>query len=188
VTFAVKSACSEATLDLFWVDTSCQEVFRGLIPPGGTVWQDSWDTHVFRLRDHTTHRLVKEMLVARVEGARDRTAYWKGPPTELPLVVVHEGDAPMPESPPVECTRGGGRAALIHIKNERKSGPIALMQLDTDCKEDGWGRPPRFIPPGTTVDVHTSEGHAFRLRDATGALLADLPPAMLDTTTYITVP
>jgi hypothetical protein len=29
VTFAIKTRCSEASLDVFWVDESCHEVFRG---------------------------------------------------------------------------------------------------------------------------------------------------------------
>lgn len=185
VTFAIKTRCSEASLDVFWVDESCHEVFRGMIAPGATFWQDSWEGHVFRVRDHATHRLVNELTPARVEGAQDREKYWKGPRTELPLVVVREGDKPIPEAPPPECTRGGGRAAALHVKNERKSELIALMRVDADCKETGM---PQMIEPGHTADVRASEGHAFRVRDMSGALLQDIVPTFLDTSTYITVP
>jgi hypothetical protein len=184
VTFALKSGCSEATLDLFWVDESCHEIFKGLVGPGQTLWQDSWDSHVFRVRDHATHRLVSELTPTRVAGARDRDDYWKGPPTELPRVVLRESDAPIPETAPPECFRGGGRAAILHVKNERKSS-IALMRVDLDCSENNM---PRLIAPGTTFDTHTSEGHAFRVRDASGALLLDIVPTILDTTTYLSVP
>lgn len=185
VTFAVKTRCSETSLDVFWVDESCHEVFRGIVAPGATFWQDSWEGHVFRLRDHATHRLVRELSPARVEGAVDREKYWKGARTELPLVVVHEGDVPIPEAPVPECTRGGGRAAVLHVRNERKTEPIALMRVDFDCKETG---KPQMIVPGATADVGCSEGHAFRVRDSAGALLQDVVPTFLDTSTYITVP
>ena len=187
VTFAVTSHCTDATLDLFWVDASCHEVFRGILSPGQTLWQDSWDTHVFRLRDHATHKLVKELAPSPLSTARDRSSYWKGPPTELPMVTLHEGDVAIPEMRPLECTRGGGRGAVLHVKNDRKT-PVAIMQIDTDCKETGWGRPPRIIPPGQSFDTNTSEGHAFRVRDSSGGLLVDIAPTMLDTTTYLTFP
>jgi hypothetical protein len=185
VTFAIKTRCSEASLDVFWVDESCHEVFRGIIAPGTMFWQDSYEGHVVRVRDHATHRLLSELAPTRVEGAQDRDKYWKGARTELPLVVIHEGDAVLPEAPVAECTRGGGRAALLKVRNERKTEPIALMRVDFDCKETGL---PRMIAPGTTAEVGTSEGHAFRVRDSAGALLLDVVPTFLDTTTYLSVP
>jgi len=185
VTFAVKTRCSEAALDVFWVDDSCREIFRGIVGPGATFWQDSWEGHVFRVRDHATHRLVSELTPTRVAGAQDREKYWEGKRTELPLVVVHEGDTPIPEAPPAECTRGGGRAAVLHVRNERKTEPIALMRVDFDCKETG---KTQMIEPGATADVGCSEGHAFRVRDSSGALLLDVVPTFLDTSTYLTVP
>jgi hypothetical protein len=185
VTFAVKTRCSESSLDVFWVDEACHEVFRGIVAPGATFWQDSWEGHVFRVRDHATRRLVRELSPARVDGAVDREKYWKGSRTELPLVVVHEGDMPIPEAAVPECTRGGGRAAVLHVRNERKTEPIALMRVDFDCKETG---KPQMIAPGATADVGCSEGHAFRVRDASGVLLQDVVPTFLDTSTYITVP
>jgi hypothetical protein len=185
VTFAIKTRCSEASLDVFFVDESCHEVFRGIIAPGATFWQDSWEGHVFRVRDHATRRLVSEVAPTRVTGAEDRETYWKGARTELPLVVVHESDLPIPEGPAPECTRGGGRAAMLHVRNDRKTEPVALMRVDFDCKETG---KPQMIAPGTVADVGASEGHAFRVRDASGALLLDVVPTLLDTSTYITVP
>lgn len=185
VTFSLKSGCSSTAVDVMWVDESCHESFRGLLAPGATFLQDTWDTHVFRLRDHVTHRLIKELVPTQVEGAKDRDTYWKGPPTELPPVVVREGDAPIAEGSPPECMRGGGRAARLHIKNERKSGAIALMTVDMECKE---GARPHLILPGTTITRSTSEGHAFRIRDENGGLLTEILPTSLDTTTYLTLP
>ncbi|MDB4943254.1 MAG: beta domain [Labilithrix sp.] len=185
VTFALRTRCSERSLDVFWVDASCREVFRGIVAPGSTFWQDSWEGHVFRVRDHATHRLVNEISPARVDGAVDREKYWKGARTELPLVVVHEGDDPIPESPVPECTRGGGRAAILHVRNDRKAEPVALMRIDFDCKETG---KPQMVAAGTAADVQCSEGHGFRIRDSSGALLQDVIPTMPDTTTYLTIP
>ncbi|MEO7110614.1 MAG: hypothetical protein ABI183_09265 [Polyangiaceae bacterium] len=45
-----------------------------------------------------------------------------------------------------------------------------------------------MIEAGKKYDVHASEGHAFRIRDASGALLLDVPPVSLDTSTYLTAP
>lgn len=59
------------------------------------------------------------------------------------------------------------------------------MRVDFDCKETG---KPQLIAPGAVADVGTSEGHAFRVRDVSGALLLDIVPTFLDTNTYITVP
>ena len=185
VTFALKTRCSEAALDVFWVDESCHEVFRGMVGPGATFWQDSWEGHVFRVRDHVTRRLLGELQPNRVAGAQDREKYWEGTRTELPLVVVHEGDTSIPEAPPPECTRGGGRVAMLHVRNERSTEPVALMRVDFDCKETG---KPQMIAPGTTADVGCSEGHAFRVRDSSGVLLLDVVPTFLDTSTYLTVP
>lgn len=170
---------------MLWVDESCHEVFRGIVGPGATFWQDSWEGHVFRVRDHVTRRLIGEVKPTRVAGAQDREKYWEGTRTELPLVVVHEGDTPIPEAPPPECTRGGGRAAVLHVRNERKTEPVALTRVDFDCKETG---KPQMIAPGATADVGCSEGHAFRVRDSSGVLLLDVVPTFLDTSTYLTVP
>ena len=184
VTFALKSSCSKELLDLFWVDDSCHEIFKGIVHPGEVFWQDSWDSHVFRLRDHATHKLVKEFTPQAVGGAPDRAAYWKGPPTELPLVAVKEGDRPITETAPPECAHGGGRAAMIHFRNDRKDAPIFVMSVDAQCQEHLM----KQLDAGAKVDWHTSEGHAFRVRDAAGALLVDVPPTSLDTATYLSVP
>jgi len=186
VTLALRSTCTTTTVDIFWVDFKCQEVFSGVLAPGETWNQETWDSHPFRLRDHATHRLVKEFVAPQVAGAPDREKYLKGPPTELPVVVIREGDAPIAEAPPPECTRGGGRAATLHVRNERKDGGmLALVTVDSKCKESPqvWR-----VEPGAAFDMPTSEGSAFRIRDASGALLADVLPTSLDTTTYLTVP
>lgn len=186
VTLALKSTCTTTTLDIFWVDYKCQEIFSGTLAPGETWHQETWDSHPFRLRDHATHRLVKELIAPQVAGAPDREQYEKGPPTKLPLVVIRDEDAPLAEAPPPECTRFGGRAATLHVRNERKSGgPIALVNIGLACEESAevWR-----VDPGETFDMPTSEGNAFRIRDASGALLADILPTSLDTTTYVTVP
>ena len=184
VTVALKSACSKELLDVFWVDTSCHEIFKGIVHPGEVFWQDTWDSHVFRLRDHATHKLVKEITPQAVGGAPDRAAYWKGPPTELPVVTVKEGDQPITETAPPECAHGGGRAAMIHVHNERKDAPIVIMSVDAQCQEHFM----KQLDAGGKADWHTSEGHAFRVRDIAGALLVDVPPTSLDTATYLTVP
>ncbi|HEX7665662.1 MAG TPA: hypothetical protein VF407_14145 [Polyangiaceae bacterium] len=186
VTFALKSTCTSTRADLFWVDTSCREIFRGTVAPSETIWADSWEGHVFRLRDHATHRLIREFSPTAVDGAPDRDKSWKGPPTELPLVTVAQSQAPIAEGPPAECTHGGGRGAVLHVKNDRTDGPIAVSLVDfASCQERN---PPAFVRPGEKLDMRTSEGHAYRVRNAEGQLVLDIPPTSLDTTTYLTLP
>ena len=183
VTFALKSSCSKDVLDVFWVDTSCREVFKGFIHPGEVYWSNNWDSHRYRLRNHVTHKLVKEFTPQAVSGAPDRETSWKGPPTELPVVTVKESDQPITETPPPECTHSGSRAAMIHIHNDRKD-TVVVTSVDRECQEQ-WNTE---IEAGGKVDLHTSEGNAYRIRDAAGALLLDIPPTSLDTTTYLSVP
>ena len=184
VTFAVKNDCSSTPLDFFWVDEQCREIYRGIVSPSQLAWQDSWEGHVFRLRDHVTHKLVKEIAPTAVGGAPDRIKLWKGAATELPLVTIGEDNKPLAEAAPAECAHGGGRAATWHFANDRKNEPLALSWIDSECKESNT----RVIEPGKKYDVHASEGHAFRIRDASGALLMDVPPASLDTSTYLNAP
>jgi hypothetical protein len=171
-------------LDLYFVSEGCEEMFIGMVGPGEVFLQDTWDSKVFRVRDHTSHELVKEFVPEHVEGAPDRIKDWKGPPTQLPVVTIHDTDAPIPEASPLACSHGGGRAARIHVRNERKSGHVSLMLVDPECRE----KVERLIEPGNKYDGHTSEGHSFRVRDANGALLLDIAPVDLDTTRYVTVP
>jgi hypothetical protein len=184
MTFAVKSNCSQDLLDVFWVDLSGQEKYRGRILPSELYWQDTWEGHVFRLRDHDSHALVKEIVATPIDTAPDRLASWKGPPTEEPLVAIGPDQKPIAEAPPAECAHGGSRAAVWHFENDRKDQVIGLVSVDSQCRETGL----HLIEPGKKYDVHVSEGHAFRIRDAFGALLLDVPPSSLDTATYLTVP
>jgi hypothetical protein len=184
VTFAVTNSCSTTPLDFFWVDENCREIFRSIVSPGQLAWQDSWDGHVFRLRDHVTHKLVKEIAPTAIDGAPDRAKLWKGPPTELPVVTIGEENKPIAETPPAECAHGGGRAAVWHFQNDRKNEPIAVTWVDSECHEGIT----RILEPGKKLEERLSEGHAFRIRDASGALLMDVPPSSLDTSTYLTAP
>jgi hypothetical protein len=183
MTFALKSNCSQEELDVFWVDLAGLEKYRGRLLPSELYWQDTWEGHVFRLRDHATHDLVKEISATPIDTAPDRLASWKGPPTEQPLVAIGPDQKPIAEAPPTECAHGGSRAAVWHFQNERKD-VIDLVSVDSQCRETGL----RFIEPGKKYDVSVSEGHAFRIRDTFGALLLDVPPTSLDTSTYLTVP
>ncbi len=122
VTFALKNVCSQDTLEVFWVDEACHEIYRGLLSPSETFWQDSFEGHAFRVRDHVTHQLIKEFSPIAVDGAPDREKIWRGPPTELPVVVLHPEDQPLPEAPPAECTHGaaGRRASTSETSGRRR--------------------------------------------------------------------
>jgi hypothetical protein len=123
---------------------------------------------------------VKEFVSARVPGApdfeRDAGA------ARLPDVVAREGDAPLAEEKPIACSRMGP-ASTFTVKNERSDG-LLIMWIDHDCREKFW----RDVGPRSSQVVRGQEADAWRLRDRTGALVADIVPAAPDTTTYISVP
>lgn len=43
---------------VFWVNYQCQEVLVGELGPGESVWQNTFFTHVFRVRDALTHEVL----------------------------------------------------------------------------------------------------------------------------------
>jgi hypothetical protein len=50
------------TIELWWVNFACQEVFYDYIDPnGGSVVQPTYETHVWRLRAGGTHELLREI-------------------------------------------------------------------------------------------------------------------------------
>lgn len=184
LTIAVKNDCSSTALDFFWVDRECKESYRGIIGPSQLLWQDTREGDIVRLRDRVTHKLVKEFAPTAVEGAPDRIQVSKAAATDLPEIVVTDANAPITDGPPAECFHAGARAATLHIRNDRKNEPIALSWIWADCTEHDT----RMIYPGKKYDTPTTEGHAWRIRDASGALLLEVPPAGLDTSTYLTIP
>lgn len=182
-TFALKNGCSQATLDVFWVDSSCREIFRGMLAPSETFWRDSFEGQVYRVRDHATHRLLKEFSPVAVSGTVDREKAFNAPATELPLVTIAASDMPIPEAPPPICSHYGGHWVVVHVRNDRNA-PIALSMVSPECKEVQT----QAIDPGATVDKRTGDGYAYRIRDASGGILMDLPPTGLDTNAYVSVP
>ena len=95
-------------------------------------------------------------------------------------------------------TRDPGRLTARTFDVLVVGGGIYGLTIAYDCAQRGlsvalidrgdFGSGARVIEPGKKYEGHTSEGHAFRIRDVSGALLLDLTPTSLDTTTYLTVP
>jgi hypothetical protein len=170
----VLNTCGE-DVDVFWVDFKCRESFVKRLAPGDTLRQHTYDTHPWRVRDHATHRLVKE---------------WVGPTQpELPSQRVPLPDqvitdrAGLREAPPAVCSFPSD-PATIRFVNERTRGVSVVFWVDYDCQERLYHR----LEPGETWTQETYAAHPWRVRDEGGALLLDFAPDGQDNTVYISVP
>ena len=193
VPFDLRNTCA-GDVDIFWVDYDCQEVFHHRLPNGESWTQVTQDAHVWRVRDHATHALVKEFSAQRLPGAPDLTHAGEGPPRVLADVIVHDVDASSgapgapgapgaEETPPAVCS-GMGAPSRTTVKNERDA-QIVIMWVGLDCKEKYWER----VEPKKTIVLKGRDGDAWRIRDAkTAQVLVDILPDAPDTTTYITLP
>ncbi len=189
VPFDLRNTCA-GDVDVFWVGYDCQEVFHHRLANGESWKQVTQDAHVWRVRDHATHALVKEFSAQRLPGAPDLTHLSDAPARVLADVVVHDVDASTAsgasateEKPPSVCS-GMGALSKTTIKNERDA-QIVIMWVDLDCKEKYWER----VEPKKAIVLKGRDGDAWRIRDAkTGQFLVDILPDAPDTTTYITLP
>src|SRR6185369_3237404 len=55
------NTCGTETLDVYWVNYQCKEVFYKELTPGETWTQSTFVSHPWRVREHQSHRLVKEV-------------------------------------------------------------------------------------------------------------------------------
>lgn len=182
----LSNKCSDATIDMYWVNYACREVYRGRLPPGGVFRQMTSEGHPWRLRDHATGKLVKEFAAQAVPGAPDLPFGGDaGVMAEDPApVVVRDDTRPLPDGPPAQCSGAAyGARGRIRVTNDRRD-PIVLMWVGHDCLEQF----KKQIAPGATYQQGTYEGDAWRVRASSGDLLGEIAPAAPDTTTYVTVP
>jgi hypothetical protein len=179
--FDLRNTCA-GDVDVFWVDYDCQEVFHRRLANGDAFQQVTQDSHVWRVRDHATHALIKEYSVPRLPGAPDLGHDL--PPRALPDVVLRATDAVIADEPAPPACSGAGAATKFTLKNERDE-QVVIMWVGLDCKEKYWER----VEPKHARVVGGRDGDAWRIRDArTGGLLLDLTPDAPDRTTYLTVP
>jgi len=186
VLFDLRNTCA-GDVDVFWVGYDCQEIFHQRLANGGSWQQVSQDAHVWRVRDHATHALVKEFSPQRVPGAPEVSHASEAAPRVLADVVVHDVDASIAsateEKPPAVCSGMGARSKTT-LKNDRDA-QIVIMWVGLDCKEKYWDR----VEPKKSIVLKGHDGDAWRIRDAkTGQVLTDILPDAPDTTTYITLP
>ena len=175
---AVVNTCGEA-VDVLWVDFKCRESFVGRVEPGATLRHYTFDTHAWRVRDHLSHRLLKEWVGPRQPDEADASAT---PPRELPDVVIRDGIA-APDAPPVDCSRPSARADMRFV-NRRSQGVSVIFWVSMDCKEEIYRR----LEPGESWVTNTHDAHNWRVRDEAGALLMEVRPEGPDETVYVTVP
>src|SRR6266478_3737810 len=57
----VHNTCGALTIQMFWVNYQCAEMSYGTVAPGQTFNNNSWVSHPWRLRDATTHTLLREI-------------------------------------------------------------------------------------------------------------------------------
>lgn len=175
----LRNTCSAETVDVFWVDFQCRESFVGRLAPGEVLRQLTFDTHPWRVRDHATHRLLKEFTAHVVAGA---SGAHTDAPVALPELVVTEASTAV-DAAPETCSRDGNRA-LLRIRNDRATG-VVVFWVDFDCREKLYKR----LQPGESATQSTFDAHPWRVRDAaSGALLVDFVPDSLDGTDYVTLP
>jgi hypothetical protein len=170
----VLNTCGEE-IDLYWVDFQCRETFTARLAPGETLRHSTFDTHPWRARDHRTHRLLKE---------------WVGPalpepstePVVLPDLVITDRVLTA-DVAPTACSRPSSKASLRFV-NQRSRGVSVVFWVDDDCHEQVQKR----LEPGESWTSNTREAHAWRVRDESGALLADYAAEGADDTVYVAVP
>ncbi|HEY4122037.1 MAG TPA: hypothetical protein VGM56_29425 [Byssovorax sp.] len=148
----ITNACSDETLDLYWVDFECNEVFYSQIEPGAVRYQSTFASHPWRVRDHATHRLVKE-IARQQEGDATPPQPIEG---EQPFVV--EPGETAEESK--RCSEAGLNAR-ISLENKRPT-PVEVYWVDYGCEEIFKG----YVAPGETWHQNTWDAHLFRVRDA----------------------
>lgn len=176
----VRNGCTE-DVDVFWVDFKCEEVFHKRLGPGEKFLRGTQTGHVWRIRDHATHALLKEFVPERVPGVPDD---YDAPLRTLPDVTVHAGDAAAVEEKPPPACSGPGVKSKFTLRNDGDR-QVVLMWVGLDCEEKYWER----VEGKQTRVVNGRDADAWRVRDAkTGALVLDIVPDVPDTTTYVTVP
>ncbi len=170
----VVNTCGDA-VDLFWVDFKCRETFVARLAPGESIDHTTYDMHPWRVRDHATHKLIKEWVGPRLPDPPDK-------PVTLPDVVIRDGMS-MEEGTPSTCSHSGD-PALLRFVNQRTSGVSVVFWVDYQCHE----QVTRRMEPGETWTVHTFDTHPFRVRDERGGLLMEFVPDGVDQTVYVSLP
>jgi hypothetical protein len=179
VPIRVTNACG-ADVDVYWVDDKCEEVFHARLAQGESWRRMTFDHHVWRVRDHASHALLKEFTPQRVSGAPELVS--KAPARVLPDVVVRGADRAKEEAP-ASCS-SEGLPTKFRLKNDRDT-QVVLMWIDHECQEKYHAR----IAPHRSLVINGTDGDAWRIRDAkTGELVSDVVAETPDMTTYVTVP
>lgn len=162
-------------VDVYWVDFKCRESFVARIAPGESLRQSTYDTHPWRVRDHTTRRLIKEWVGPKLpEPPKEAVA--------LADLVIEDGMS-RDDATPTVCSRPSNPASLTFV-NRRTTGVSVLFWVDYACHEQVKHR----LDPGESWTSHTYDAHPWRVRDEAGALLADYVPDGVDQTVYVSLP
>jgi hypothetical protein len=177
----VVNTCSTEPVDLYWVTFFCEERFYKQIAPGQSVHQSTFDTHPWRVRDHATHRLIKEITPTRA-GTKPWGPVVQAEELNRHVVVTPEDHA---EETQPRCSEGGGNPEAIEFVNARADEVADLYFVDSQCGEIFF----TGLRPGEDLRRPSLSSHAWRLRDhATHRLLKDIPPSVPSTGARVTEP
>ena len=177
----VVNTCSTEPVDLYFVTFFCEEKFYKEIAPGETVHQPTYDTHPWRVRDHATHRLIKE--IAPTRPPTDRL----DPHVQAEELNRHVVITPLdhPEETQPRCSGGEGNPEAIELVNARAGEDADLYLVDSQCTEIFY----TGLRPGEDLRRPSNSGDSWRIRDhATHRLLKDIPPSMPSTGAKMTQP
>jgi hypothetical protein len=177
------NTCGEETVDLYWVNYQCKEVFYRQLAPGETWTQSTFATHPWRVREHTSHRLLKEVAPT---PPTDRAAVV--PPSRRPVdeIVIRSNDEAIERVPDAGRCSEAGFPAELSVLNDRAEA-IEFYWLDYDCHEIFKGR----AEPGGRWMQRTQDTHWWRVRSAsTRQLLREfvIDPNSQAARAYVAVP
>jgi hypothetical protein len=166
----VVNTCSTEAVDLYWVTFLCEERLFKELAPGETVYQRTYDTHPWRIRDHATHRLIKEVAASGTPSPPlDPVLHAEEQNRHVVITPLDEAEEAAPR-----CSERGGEAEVLELVNTR-SEPADLYRVDSQCTEILFTQ----LRPGEDLRRPSSSGDAWRVRDpATHRLLRDLPPTL----------
>ncbi len=148
------NACGVEAVDLYWVNYKCQEVFYRQVKPGEMYAQATFATHPWRVRDHATHRLLKEIAATALPNLDAGSHH----PKKVEIVV--RTSAPPPEASAGLCSEAGFPAELVVVNDHKE--PLEMFWLDYDCAEIFKG----YVNPSERWEQRTQDAHRWRVRDA----------------------
>jgi hypothetical protein len=173
------NARADGVADVYLVDSECTEIFYTGLRPGEDLRRPSNSGDSWRVRDHATHRLLKDVppsmpsTDAKVTRPNTDTTAGKRLPARKASskweFVVTDRDRAVESSG--QCSEAGLSIDLT-VVNDR-ADPVELFWVSYDCEEVRTSR----IEPGQRWTHASEDARRWRVRDEkTHALLREFSP------------